>query len=125
MRCSRSGVQPEEIILTSEHHRLFTMKQTPPPLHADILSQLLGASRRVPPAVAVAEVIRDQSPPRFPRRRREVPPDEDLPVPHTEPPAARRGGRRSDCSPSRGTYHFVFIVDILSKGCLTKGLTFN
>ncbi|CAB1451127.1 unnamed protein product [Pleuronectes platessa] len=83
-----------------------------------VLSQLLGASRRVPPAVTVAEVIREkgptrvqsgrrrprtQSPPLLPRRRREVPPDEDLPVPHTEPPAARRGGRRSDCSPSRGT----------------------
>ncbi|CAB1445646.1 unnamed protein product [Pleuronectes platessa] len=77
----------------------------------NFLSQLLGASRRVPPAVAVAEVIRvPGSPPtaRLPRRRwtpprgtrerkpphqcgREVPPDEDLPVPHTEPPAATEG----------------------------------
>ena len=30
MRCSRSGEQSVEIISTSEHHRLFTMQQTPP-----------------------------------------------------------------------------------------------
>ncbi|CAB1451862.1 unnamed protein product [Pleuronectes platessa] len=49
-----------------------------------ILSQLLGASRRVPPAVAVAEVIREKGPTRVQSRRRRPP----YPVPSSAPPSA-------------------------------------
>ncbi|CAB1419568.1 unnamed protein product [Pleuronectes platessa] len=97
--------------------------------------------RRVPPAGAVAEVIREKGPTRILRRRRRPPypvPSNGPPsapathtaprskrkkapaplrhrgrgpppgkkcrgMPHAESPAAWRGGRRGDCSPSRGT----------------------
>ncbi|CAB1414718.1 unnamed protein product [Pleuronectes platessa] len=49
-----------------------------------VLSQLLGASRRVPPAVAVAEVIREKGPTRVQSGRRRPP----YPVPSNGPPSA-------------------------------------
>ncbi|CAB1432511.1 unnamed protein product [Pleuronectes platessa] len=53
-------------------------------LRDTLLSQLLGASRRVPPAVAVAEVIREKGPTRVQSgRRRPL-----YPVPSNGPPSA-------------------------------------
>ncbi|CAB1426579.1 unnamed protein product [Pleuronectes platessa] len=53
-------------------------------MHMRINSQLLGASRRVPPADAVAEVIREKGPTRVQSRRRRPP----YPVPSNGPPSA-------------------------------------
>ncbi|CAB1426010.1 unnamed protein product, partial [Pleuronectes platessa] len=64
-----------------------------------VLSQLLGASWRVPPAVAVAEVIREKGPTRVQSGRR-------MRTSRCRTLSLRRRGeegRRSNCSPSRGT----------------------
>ncbi|CAB1457458.1 unnamed protein product [Pleuronectes platessa] len=75
------------------------------------------------PAFRTADEHRPAAQEKRERRRREAPPDEHLPspkkrrgVPHTEPPAAWRGGRRGECIPSRGIQMVALGVRVREAG---------